>query len=105
MYYYLGIAGVYLLQNFPQQAVGEYSKVLQLSKKYSSDTKDIILSIDKLQLIHAMYNLNDVLIRFPDVQSTFRNEHLIEDCKKVELEYVQRFEKQVQNTQIIIIFI
>lgn len=97
MYSCLGIAGIYLLQNFPEQAVEEYSKVIQLSKKYSCETKDIILNIDKLQLIHTMHNLNDVLIRFPNIQSTLRNEHLIEDCKKVELEYTERFEKQVLN--------
>lgn len=83
------MAGLHLLSQNPAQAVHEYRKVLQLSQKFNQ------LSIDKLQLIHTMYNLGEVLAMKPSVPATLRDDTILEDCAELERQHINRYICQV----------
>lgn len=86
-----GLAGISLLQHDTQQAINYYRQVLQLSSRFS----EAKLAVDKLLLIHAMYNLGEIFnICRPD-QPTLRDESLQTDCLKLEKEYMEKFISKV----------
>ncbi|KAI4457698.1 e3 ubiquitin-protein ligase shprh family member [Holotrichia oblita] len=93
-----GLAGIYLLLQNPNQAVEEYRKVLQFSARFCDKNSDIKLEIDKLQLIHTMYNLSEVLEIHPSVPPTLRDASIKTECKLLEKEYMERFTKQTLST-------
>nr|CAH7738160.1 unnamed protein product [Callosobruchus chinensis] len=86
-----GLAGIYLLQGKHQEAVGYYREVLQLRARFSEGKKDTKLSVDKLQLVHTMHNLAEVLEQNPPDHPTLRDEFLRKDCIEVEQQYMEKF--------------
>lgn len=90
-----GLAGICLLLENPIQAAEEYRKVLQLSTRFSVEKTEVNLEIDKLQLIHTMHNLSEILEMYPRIPPTLRDSTLREECKVLEKEYLERFAKQV----------
>lgn len=90
-----GLAGISLLQHDTQQAIHYYREVLQLSSRFSAKNSEAKIAVDKLLLIHAMYNLGEVLnICRPD-QPTLRDESLQTDCITLEKEYMEKFISKV----------
>lgn len=77
------------------QAVEEYRKVLQLSSRFTEDKTEIHLTVDKLQLVHTMYNLAEVLLSCPPVQPTLRDDTLREECVQLEKKYMDRYASEV----------
>lgn len=90
-----GLAGIYLLLENPNQAVEEYRKVLKLFARFSDKTNETNLEIDRLQLIHTMHNLSEVLEIHKSAPPTLRDASLKEECDVLEKEYMERFTKQV----------
>lgn len=90
-----GLAGIYLLLQNPNQAVEEYRKVLQLSARFCDKNTDVSLEIDKLQLIHTMHNLSEILEIHSSIPPTLRDASIKTECKLLEKEYMERFTKQV----------
>lgn len=91
--YAIGLAGIYLLLQNPVEAVEQYRRVLQLADRFSKEKEEVTL--DKLQLIHTMHNLGEVLSTAPPVAPTLRDSSLREDCKKLEEKYIQKYISQV----------
>lgn len=62
----LGLAGIYLLMNDPEQAVKEYRKVLQLAAKFSSAEKEGKLVVGKKFMFNLFIcsNVTNVCIIF-----------------------------------------
>lgn len=98
---YNGLAGLYLLLNNPLTAAEFYVKVMQLEEKY----KD--LSIDKLPMIHTIYNLK-LLVEADENLSVNLSNSLGQDVKLsgvelkakqeyVEHEYIQKYEHQTKQ--------
>lgn len=94
---FLGRAGIYLLLQNPRQAIEEYRKVLQISADFTPEKAKTPLSIDKLQLIHTMHNLAEVIVTCTDVGDTLRDHRLKEDCAALQDEYLQKYIKQVSD--------
>ncbi|XP_018318562.1 E3 ubiquitin-protein ligase SHPRH [Agrilus planipennis] len=90
-----GIAGIYLLLNNPEQAVEEYRKVLQLAARFNGESQKTEGStIDKLQLIHTMHNLADVLDMKPNVAPTLRDSTLRNDCRALQEKFIDKYIKE-----------
>ncbi|XP_066137838.1 E3 ubiquitin-protein ligase SHPRH isoform X1 [Euwallacea fornicatus] len=92
-----GLAGLHLLMQYPEGAVNEYRKVLQLASQFSQAEKEGRLTIDKLLLIHTMHNLAEVLSSFTPKDRTLRDDSLREDCAKVEKQYIEKFMKETAS--------
>nr|CAI5818280.1 unnamed protein product [Callosobruchus analis] len=86
-----GLAGISLLEGRHQEAVGYYRDVLQLKARFSEGQKDTKLSVDKLQLVHTMHNLAEILEQHPPDHPTLRDESLRKDCIEVEQQYMEKF--------------
>ncbi|XP_050307635.1 E3 ubiquitin-protein ligase SHPRH isoform X2 [Anthonomus grandis grandis] len=86
-----GLAGIYLLSNQPDCAIDEYRKVLQLAAKFSKEEKEGKFHIDKLPLIHCMYNLAEVFKTHPPKEPTLRDDTLAQDCAALETQYITKF--------------
>lgn len=83
-----------LLQN-PYEGIASYRKVLQLSARFTDDKTSIKLAVDKLQLIHTMHNLSEILQITPDVEPTLRDDNLQRECGELEQRYIKKFINQV----------
>ncbi|KAJ8932032.1 hypothetical protein NQ314_015005 [Rhamnusium bicolor] len=86
-----GLAGIELLSQNPQKAIDYYREVLQLAARFSEDNKEVKLTVDKLQIIHTMYNLAEVLDICQPNQPTLRDGNLRKDCAELEQKYVEKF--------------
>ncbi|RZC37273.1 E3 ubiquitin-protein ligase SHPRH [Asbolus verrucosus] len=87
-----GLAGTSLLLQCPDQAIEEYRKVLQLFTRFTEEEKVAKLTVDKLQVIHSMHNLAEILDIFPSVADrTLRDETLRKDCAELEQKYIEKF--------------
>ncbi|KAL1506154.1 hypothetical protein ABEB36_005568 [Hypothenemus hampei] len=89
-----GLAGIYLLQQDTASAVKEYRKVLQLVSEYSKNAKDDKLEIDVLLIIHAMYNLSEILTYYTPTERTLRDDTLSQDCINLERKYIEKVMKE-----------
>lgn len=94
-----GLAGIYLLMEKPEQAIGEYRKVLQLAARFSLDEKEGNLTIDKLPMIHAMYNLAEVLVIHPSSEHTLRDGTLKDDRIALEKQYIEKFMEETASAK------
>ncbi|KAF7281635.1 hypothetical protein GWI33_004494 [Rhynchophorus ferrugineus] len=92
-----GLAGVYLLMEDYEQAIKEYRKVLQLSARFAVEEKQGKLTVDKLPLIHAMYNLAEVLDIYESGEHTLRDGTLRDDCLTLEKQYIEKFMKETAS--------
>lgn len=86
-----GLAGIYLLMNEPEIAIHEYRKVLQLYVRFSEEEKIAKLSVDKLQIIHTIHNLAEIVKICPNVDKTLRDDNLEKDCVDLEQKYLEKF--------------
>ncbi|CAH1988087.1 unnamed protein product [Acanthoscelides obtectus] len=86
-----GLAGIHLLQGKHREAIGYYRDVLQLRATFSDGRAGTKLPVDKLQLVHTMHNLAEVLEQHPPKQPTLRDELLRKDCIEVEHKYMEKF--------------
>lgn len=75
----------------PQHAVEKYRKVLQIAADFTSDRAKTLLSVDKLQLIHTMHNLAEIITATTDVGDTLRDHRLKEDCADLQDQYMQKY--------------
>ncbi|KAJ3664999.1 hypothetical protein Zmor_000523 [Zophobas morio] len=89
-----GLAGIYLLLQAPEQAIEEYRAVLQLYTRFTEEEKIAKLSVDKLQVVHAMHNLAEVLDTCATNGATLRDDTLRRDCQEVEKKYIEKFINQ-----------
>lgn len=89
-----GIAGILLLKGNVSEAVERYRDALQIISEY--DNHDFI-KIDKLQRIHTLYNLNEILKdpRNRNLPPTLRDENLTDECEKIEKQYMEKFVSEV----------
>jgi E3 ubiquitin-protein ligase SHPRH len=86
-----GCAGLYALMSRIDDAVGCYRSVLAVER----DGKDLGLRLDKLQKLHTLVNLSDLLFRDSsrsdapqNVTRTLRDEQLESEARDIEEEYV-----------------
>lgn len=93
--YFIGLAGIHLLLQDPQQSIHFYREVLQLSARFSGDNSEAKITVDKLLIIHAMYNLSEVLDSHQPNHQTLRDETVRTDCLKLEKEYMEKFITEV----------
>lgn len=91
MYVFAGLAGIHLLMQNPAEAAERYRKVMHLSARFSEDKTQNHLSVDKLQLIHTMHNLADLIDKNPGITPTLRDASLRNDCKILEQNFIQKF--------------
>ncbi|XP_044258765.1 E3 ubiquitin-protein ligase SHPRH [Tribolium madens] len=90
-----GLAGIYLLLEAPEQTIEEYREVLQLYTRFTEEEKISKLQVDKLQVIHTMYNLAEILdANTGKFARTLRDENLRKDCADLEQKYIERFINQ-----------
>jgi hypothetical protein len=90
-----GLAGIYLLLQTPEHAIEEYRKVLQLYTRFTEEEKVAKLTVDRLQVIHTMHNLAEILEMCPVEDRTLRDDTLRKDCADLEQKYIERFISQV----------
>ncbi|KAF5299240.1 hypothetical protein FQA39_LY02413 [Lamprigera yunnana] len=88
-----GLAGIYLLLQKPQEGIEQYRKVLQLAARFNAEDKNGV-SVDKLQLIHSMYNLAEVIENHPPMHPTLRDDTLKQDCWALQEKYIGKFISQ-----------
>ncbi|XP_044756394.1 E3 ubiquitin-protein ligase SHPRH [Coccinella septempunctata] len=86
-----GLAGIHLLMQNPAQAADEYRKVMHLSARFSEEKSENNLTVDKLQLIHTMHNLADLLEKNVGIPPTLHDDTLRHDCEILEQKYIQKF--------------
>uniref|UniRef100_A0A6P7GAB7 E3 ubiquitin-protein ligase SHPRH-like n=1 Tax=Diabrotica virgifera virgifera TaxID=50390 RepID=A0A6P7GAB7_DIAVI len=92
---YNGLAGIHLLLKNPQEAINAYREVLRLVAKFPDEdfpgTMGFCreLSSDKLQVIHTLYNLAEVLDMYPPEHPTLRDTSLRNDCEEWEQKYLR----------------
>ncbi|KAJ8921378.1 hypothetical protein NQ315_002994 [Exocentrus adspersus] len=89
-----GLAGIHLLMQGPQQAINYYREVLQLAARFSEGNKEAKLTVDKLQVIHTMYNLAQILDTCQPSEPTLRDGTLRRDCAELEEKYIEKFRKE-----------
>lgn len=90
-----GLAGIYLLLHRELDAVAQYRKVLQLYARFTDDKNEVTkLNVDKLQVIHSMYNLAEILDHLPNYEPTLRDSQLRENSIELEQKYMQKFMNQ-----------
>ncbi|XP_008201431.1 E3 ubiquitin-protein ligase SHPRH isoform X2 [Tribolium castaneum] len=90
-----GLAGIYLLLEAPEQAIEQYREVLQLYTRFTEEEKISKLNVDKLQVVHTMHNLAEILDANPGkFARTLRDENLRKDCADLEQKYIERFINQ-----------
>lgn len=83
-----------MLLQAPEQAIEEYRAVLQLYTRFTEEEKIAKLSVDKLQVVHAMHNLAEVLDTCATNGATLRDDTLRRDCQEVEKKYIEKFINQ-----------
>ncbi|KAF5302451.1 hypothetical protein FQR65_LT08541 [Abscondita terminalis] len=93
-----GLAGIYLLLQKPQEAIQEYRKVLQLAARFNVEDNKKAISVDTLQLIHAMYNLAAVIETHPPAHPTLRDDTLKQDYTNLQDKYMTKFISQNIST-------
>lgn len=98
--YDLGLAGIQLLLREPQEAITYYREVLQLAARFSEGNKEAKLTVDKLQVIHTMHNLAQVLDTCQPDEPTLRDGTLRRDCADLEQKYMEKFRKEVSGIDI-----
>lgn len=72
--------------------------MLQISADFTPEKAKTPLSIDKLQLIHTMHNLAEIIVTCTDVGDTLRDHRLKEDCAALQDEYLQKYINRVSHT-------
>lgn len=93
----LGLAGIYLLLQAPEDAIENYRKVLRLHTRFTKEEKLSKLHIDKLQVIHTLYNLAEILDEQPeDFGRSVRETSLRKECAGMEQSYIERFTHEVK---------
>lgn len=65
--------------------------MLQASAKFSGNRGEVKLTVDKLQLIHAMYNLSEIMLQYPPDEHTLHDSTLQNDCSDLEKQYLNKF--------------
>lgn len=75
----------------------EYRKVLQLSSRFTEEKNENHLTIDKLQLVHTMYNLSEILSSCPPVQPTLRDHTIQDEYLLLEKRYMERYISEVRK--------
>lgn len=91
----IGLAGINILMKCWEQAIHYYREILHLESKFSQENSESKLSVDKLQLIHTLHNLAEVIEEHPPKSKTLRDEYLREHCSEMEQKYVEKFMSQV----------
>ncbi|KAK4881219.1 hypothetical protein RN001_004538 [Aquatica leii] len=86
-----GLAGIYLLLQKPQEAIEEYRKVLQLAARFDAEDNKKGVCVDKLQLIHTMYNLAEVIENHPPLHPTLRDDTLKQDYLNLQDKYMAKY--------------
>ncbi|KAL3277364.1 hypothetical protein HHI36_012714 [Cryptolaemus montrouzieri] len=86
-----GLAGIYLLMQNPVEAAAQYRKVMQLAARFSEGKTEYNLTVDKLQLIHTMHNLADLIEANKNIPPTLHDSTLRSDCNKLEQKYIEKF--------------
>lgn len=92
-----GMAGILLLKQNNLDAVEMYRSALQCISQYD---KNEFIKIDKLQRIHTLYNLNEI-INDPTYEQkpppTLRDDKLFEECENVEKKYMEKYILQTKG--------
>nr|XP_022908014.1 E3 ubiquitin-protein ligase SHPRH [Onthophagus taurus] len=94
-----GLAGLFLIQTNPKAAADMYRKVMAISKEYVQDQNEIGLEVDKLQQIHVLYNLIEILELHETIPKCVEDDNLKCNLKKIEVEYIEKFMKPVLTTK------
>ncbi|XP_021928095.1 E3 ubiquitin-protein ligase SHPRH isoform X2 [Zootermopsis nevadensis] len=90
-----GLAGIHIIRENWVQAVETYRDVLRIAEEYKDKLKT-----DKLQMIHTLYNLDDILsARHEGISPTLRDDRLREDARALEQKYMQKCDSQVAAAQ------
>lgn len=97
LFTFLGIAGINLLLHDTQEAINKYREVLQLCSRFSGKNSEANIAVDKLLIIHAMFNLAEVFKYCPPNEPTLRDGSLPSDCLELEKDYMEKFIQKVGN--------
>ncbi|OWF36325.1 E3 ubiquitin-protein ligase SHPRH [Mizuhopecten yessoensis] len=90
-----GIAGIHIIRNEYTEAVDMYREVL-----WSVEEHKDYLRTDKLQLLHTLYNLNEILSLKPDgVAPTLRDSLLKQQADDLRENYMSKAEAKVTSSQ------
>lgn len=78
------------------EAVSIYREALQIIAEYD---KHKFINIDKLQRIHTLYNLNEVLSdkNYPSPPPTLRDDKLLEECELVQRQYMEKYINETRS--------
>lgn len=90
------MAGVLLLQQRYIEAVEKYRLVLWYMSEYENKCN---MKVDKLQRIHTLHNLNEVLFENKGVgiSPTLRDHSLKEECETYQYKYMDKYIKQSKS--------
>uniref|UniRef100_A0A1Y1LAC0 RING-type domain-containing protein n=3 Tax=Photinus pyralis TaxID=7054 RepID=A0A1Y1LAC0_PHOPY len=86
-----GLAGIYLLLQNPLEATEHYRQVMQLAARFNNEEDKKQLTIDKLQLIHTMHNLAEIIETYPNMPPTLRDQQLRQDCLNLQEKYLEKY--------------
>nr|CAD7260465.1 unnamed protein product [Timema shepardi] len=90
-----GIAGIHVIREEWAGAAELYRDVLRVSESYKESLKT-----DKLQLIHALHNLTEILdVHKSKIPPTLRDDKLREEAKSLEEKYMAKHEAQFASSQ------
>lgn len=84
------MAGVLLLQQRYIDAVEKYRLALWYTSEYENKCS---MKVDKLQRIHTLHNLNEVLFEFKTagIAPTLRDDKLKEECESYQYQYINKY--------------
>lgn len=91
------MAGILLLQERSLDAVEKYREALCFVSQYD---KEAFIKVDKLQQIHTLYNLNEVLSNksYPTPPPTLRDETLKQDLELLQCKYMDKYIVEVHSS-------
>lgn len=92
-----GMAGILLLKENNLDAIETYRSALQFISQYD---KNVFIKIDKLQRIHTLYNLNEILhdpSYAEKAPPTLRDDNLTEECNQIEKQYMEKYITETKN--------
>ncbi|XP_069684447.1 E3 ubiquitin-protein ligase SHPRH isoform X2 [Periplaneta americana] len=90
-----GLAGIHIIRENWTKAVETYRSVLRIAEEYKDKLKT-----DKLQMIHTLHNLADMLDGHHEgISPTLRDDKLREEARALEQKYMHKCDIQVATAQ------